>query len=126
MNSESAARKLFLDDRRKAPLGWDVVRSYAEFVDYIEKLGVPDVISFDHDLAFEHYPFGEQNPTDRINYETYSEKTGYHCARFLVERLEFPKTAIVHSLNYTGARNIAHLLGRYTHVIIKPYAEEVR
>ena len=34
---------------------WDVVRTYDDFVGYIEHFGVPDLISFDHDLADEHY-----------------------------------------------------------------------
>jgi len=62
-------RKLFLDDIRspKDAIGlvpshmnqfywsndWDVVRSHDEFVDFIEKNGVPDFVSFDHDLADE-------------------------------------------------------------------------
>ena len=34
---------------------WDIVRTYNDFVGYIEHFGVPDLISFDHDLADEHY-----------------------------------------------------------------------
>jgi hypothetical protein len=116
--------KLFLDDMRPAPSGWDLVRSYQEFVDYVDKLGVPQVISFDHDLGFEHYPFGEQDPTERIPYEQYTEKTGYHCAQYLVGKGQFPETAIVHSFNIVGARNIAHLLGRHCEVIVAPYRSE--
>ena len=33
---------------------WDVVRNYNEFTEYILKNGIPDLISFDHDLGEEH------------------------------------------------------------------------
>ena len=36
---------------------WVVVRSYNEFVDYITKNGLPKLVSFDHDLAPEHYAY---------------------------------------------------------------------
>ena len=29
---------------------WDIVRSHGQFVDWIEKNGIPDVVSFDYDL----------------------------------------------------------------------------
>jgi hypothetical protein len=117
-------RKLFLDDQRPAPLGWELVRSYTEFVDSITKLGVPDVIAFDHDLGFEHYPLMEQNPGDKIPYDSYKEKTGYHCAKWLVEQgSALPRVVVVHSFNTVGAQNIARHFLRYTdaEVIIFPY-----
>src|SRR5260370_10100302 len=84
-------RKLFLDDIRKPPDStWDVVRSYDAFVAYIETNGVPDIISFDHDLAFEHYPLNDSNlgysqPPKEIPYDRYTEKTVYDCAKWLCE-----------------------------------------
>lgn len=119
--------KLFLDDMRPAPMGWTLVRSYTEFVDHITNIGVPEVISFDHDLGFEHYPLAEQNPGDKIPYESYTEKTGYHCAKWLIENkpevLTNPLIVVVHSFNIVGARNIAQLFIRYTdaNVLMFPY-----
>lgn len=116
-------RMLFLDDshERRTPAGWDRVWNYKQFVEFIEMHGVPKYISFDHDLGFEHYPLGEQNPGERIPYDSYKEKTGYHAALLLVERNEFPEVAIVHSFNIVGAKNIMNLLGRYCDVIQVPY-----
>lgn len=56
--------KLFLDDERnpykvtwvKLPLGpWVVVRNYDQFIKHITNHGIPSFVSFDHDLADEHY-----------------------------------------------------------------------
>ena len=75
--------KLFLDDVRVPydvfrmninPLyendsDWVIVRSYYEFVNYIEKFGLPMYISFDHDLSYDAYPVSYTHltlPTKRI------------------------------------------------------------
>lgn len=114
-------KKLFLDDMRPAPLGWDLVKNYDEFVSYIETNGCPDVVSFDHDLGFEHYPLGEQNPGDTIPYDTYEEKTGYHCAKYMRDKGLFPELVIVHSWNIVGRSNIAFVFEKHTKVLIQPY-----
>jgi hypothetical protein len=44
----------------------------------IQELGIPDVVSFDYDLADVYY---EKQQFD-YNDET-QEKTGYHCAKWL-------------------------------------------
>jgi NAD+-processing family protein with receiver domain len=104
-------RKLFLDDTRKPPdFTWDVVRNYEEFVAYITLHGVPDIISFDHDLGFEHYPFNEESPGKEIPYDSYNEKTGYHCAQWLVENHKLPKQYLVHSMNMIGKANIEFVM----------------
>lgn len=51
-------RKLFIDDQagveRAIPqYDWDVARSSAEAIRYLEENGIPNVISFDHDLGGE-------------------------------------------------------------------------
>lgn len=104
-------KKLFLDDCRSIPdSSWDVVRSYKEFVEFIEKNGVPDIISFDHDLAFEHYPFSEESPGLEIPYDKYTEKTGYDCAKWLIENDKLPTKYFVHSMNPVGKANIEFVL----------------
>jgi hypothetical protein len=93
---------------------WNVVRDYDSFVDFITSNGIPDLISFDHDLAKEHqedyyaqvFKNGYQNP----DYDSYREKTGLDCAKFLCEYAERMnqeiKTCVVHSHNPVGAQNI--------------------
>lgn len=89
---------------------WVVVRDYSDFVQYIQDYGVPDVVSFDHDLAAEHYS-GDIDP------ESYTEKTGYDAAKFLVDycmehKVDFPEW-YVHSMNIQGAENISTFIRNY-------------
>lgn len=109
--SDNEERWLFLDDVRNAtPDRWDIVRSFASFVEYFATHPVPPVISFDHDLGIEHYPTKEQSHEDKIDYSSYTEKTGYDAAKWLVENNKLPKIAIVHSYNIVGARNIENVM----------------
>lgn len=118
-------RKLFLDDSRRAPdFTWDVVRNYAEFVSYISLHGMPDMISFDHDLGQEHYdhycstigPVSIEVDLNKIQipYQTFTEKTGYDCAKWLIvhcmdNKLRLP-SYMVHSMNPVGKKNIEFVL----------------
>lgn len=113
--------KLFLDDVRNPPdSSWSVVRSYDEFVKFVLDNGVPDVVSFDHDLAIDHYPFFEQSPTHTIPYDSYTEKTGYHAAQWLVGQ-GYPKIVIVHTQNPVGAMNIINVFATKTYTARLPY-----
>lgn len=80
---------------------WQVVRSYTEFVKWIETNGLPDFISFDHDLGLPKLPENE-------------EQNGMTCAKWLVNycmdyNLKLPDF-VVHSSNPAGKRNIEGLL----------------
>lgn len=121
--------KLYLDDIRSPrdtyPFTtveeWTIARNYDEFVKIIEARGLPHIVSFDHDLSFEHYPFNEPNGGSNnpkvIPYESYKEKTGMDCAKYLVEFCinrdrNLPKWQ-VHSANPVGAANIRSYLKSY-------------
>lgn len=104
---------LFLDDERMPKdvtwtaigLGpWVIVRNYEEFRIAVKANGVPDRVSFDHDLADAHYVACMNGSEDYG-----PEKTGYDCAKWLVHhcsgRYPFP-TYTVHSLNPIGRENI--------------------
>jgi len=113
---------LFLDDFRRPVdafdymhlpiynlLEWKIVRNYYAFVSIIEGKGVPEIISFDHDLADESYINQEFDYNDENQ-----EKTGYHCAKWLIDycldnNKELPKQIIVHSMNPYGSMNIKSL-----------------
>lgn len=122
------AYKLFLDDIRTlemaclsnpalAPLyrkeEWVIVRSYKEFVKCIEERGLPSMVSFDHDLADEHYAPEEYWDTDWHDHQEFREKTGYDCAKYLKEKIGNEIVVIMcHSSNPVGKEKILNLFNR--------------
>lgn len=99
----------FLKDERRT---WEVVRNYNQFVNVIQQRGMPEFISFDHDLGDEHYD-------KTIDSSQYKEKTGYECAKWLIEYCVNTKQLLpkwqVHSLNPVGGRNIDMILMTHRH-----------
>jgi hypothetical protein len=100
---------------------WNIVRNYDEFEDWIVRNGIPDLVSFDHDLAEEHIDdyfkqFAEKG-FQIPKYEDYKEKTGIDCANFLVEYCQKMnvnlKQCSVHSHNPVGAKNIQDFLNGF-------------
>jgi len=96
---------------------WEIVRSYDQFVAMIEKNGIPDVVSFDHDLSEEHldHYFDVTSKTGKIHYDELKIKTGKHCAEFLVDKLknlgdDVNIKTFVHSANFWGAKEIRETL----------------
>lgn len=118
---------LYLDDVRTPANDlpgyepWAVVRNYEQFTDYITKHGIPDFISFDHDLADEHMQdyFAQVNAQgyQSPSYDEYKEKTGLSCAMWLVdyciENNVAPKKCAVHSHNPIGSTNIQSCINSY-------------
>jgi hypothetical protein len=105
---------LYLDDMRVPSIfGVDLVRNYDEFVAFLTDHEMPELISFDHDLAFEHYPLAENRPGVQIPYGTYKEKTGLECARYIIDNKLPLKHWISHSMNVQGNINIATELRAY-------------
>jgi hypothetical protein len=98
------------------------VLSYEQFVQWINMFGLPDIISFDHDLADEHYtpPQYWENYQESKEYQeaqNYLEETGMDCAKWLVDYCMDNDVPLpiyyVHSANPVGADNIRGLLGNY-------------
>jgi hypothetical protein len=103
---------LFLDDIRfPADVTYDhrfgpykdviICRSYDDAVWLVEQRGLPDFVSFDHDLADEHY--GKDT----------GEKTGYTFAKWFCDYIMDNKVDLpegfayhIHSMNPVGAENI--------------------
>jgi hypothetical protein len=97
--------------------GWIIARSYDAFVDIIEGLGLPDVVSFDHDLHEEHikHYYSVTESTGVIEYGNLKYKTGKHCAEYLVQqcKAQQPKTLpeiFIHSANKWGVEEIRKVL----------------
>jgi hypothetical protein len=109
---------LFLDDERMPSaagkymknniyynLDWVIVRDYEQFVNYITIHGLPDIVSFDHDLAAIHY-----DPSTWVQGFVYKEKTGMDCVKWLVDYCintgnEFP-IWYLHTMNPVGRENM--------------------
>lgn len=95
---------------------WVVVRNYEEFVETIRTQGIPRFVSFDHDLAPDHYrvPFEawELDPS----LENLPEKTGNDCAKWLIEYCKEQKHSIpscfIHSMNPVGSSRIHETLNK--------------
>ncbi len=116
---------LFLDDvRLPNHVTWvdlppnqhySVVRNYQEFVDLITLRGIPKFVTYDHDLSDDHYGHGLRG--DNIPYDQYAEKTGYDCAKWLVDYcmkkgVKHPPY-MVHSMNPVGKQNIINYVESY-------------
>jgi hypothetical protein len=117
----SAARNktiLYLDDVRVPDAPNCVhVRNYDEFVKYLKTHKMPDVISLDHDLAEEHLPYPEEEDirmeTRSIPYETYKEKTGLDCIRYIIDNKLPLKQWDIHSTNAVGGYKMMDMLFDY-------------
>jgi len=118
-------RNPFLNVEGKVPKEKGIIEwvlNYQEFVEWITKFGLPDIISFDHDLAYEHYTPEEYWDDYELSKEyqeskKYTEKTGLDCAKWLVDYcmdndMKIPKF-YVHSANPVGADNIRNYLLNY-------------
>jgi len=123
---------LYLDDYRQPKdsfsytynkiyydLEWVIVRSYDEFVKYILENGLPQMVSFDHDLADEHYdPDMYGSETYNKLYDSFEFKTGYDCAKWMIKycmfnKIKLPAAIHVHSMNPAGKQNIKNLFDTY-------------
>lgn len=91
---------------------WDIVRNYKEFVAFIESNGIPDVVSFDHDLADAHY-----DPDTWKEHFKYEEETGLDCAKWLIQYCKKQGKPLpvcyCHSMNPVGKENILRELKQY-------------
>jgi hypothetical protein len=119
---------LFLDDERvpskvtwtAIPLvPWVIVRSYETFVSHIKKYGLPKIVSFDHDLADEHYArYHEANElTGIFRYEGLSVKTGLEAAQWMVRYCEennLPSPeCYYHTRNQFGEANMRKVINNF-------------
>lgn len=133
-NKETKSRFLFLDDTRNPSAAWlhddatslekkshisnhkwEVVRSYDAFVRWIDMNGIPIVVSFDHDLDSQAMlQFEDALSSGFIDYVKFQNKTGKHCAEYLVNKCfelgePIPKY-YVHSANHLARPVITKIL----------------
>ncbi len=96
---------------------WVVVRTYEDFVQTIEEKGIPNAVSFDHDLDEEHirHYYKVTESTGVIKYDNLKVKTGKHCAEYFVQKykeLQPPHIphVYIHSANQWGVQEIKRAL----------------
>lgn len=111
-----AEKKLLLEASNTQNCEWEVVRNYNDFCAFIDKFGLPAVVSFDHDLHTEHieHYFDVTSKTGIIEYGNLKHKTGKHCAEYFMEKwreAKKPEVSIyVHSANRWGQTEIKNIL----------------
>jgi len=126
-------KRIYLDDVR-TPVSpnnewvdgieeWTVVRSYDEFVKTVTEIGLEniEVISLDHDLGDSAMKEWHTNVYHNytLNYDNITEKTGYDCAKWLVEQWLDGKPVVdvyTHSANAIGSANIMGIINNYRHI----------
>lgn len=97
------------------------VKTYDEFVDWINTNGLPDICAFDHDLSPDSYDLYHKHngyKDSDINYEEYKFKTGYDCAKYLVDycidnNKKLTSEVYSYSMNTKGRENILGLLNNF-------------
>lgn len=133
MSKTNIKKLLWLDDIRnpfennwlvfspiEQPFEVSWVKSYKDFVHWIQLMGLPDGICFDHDLGYElpndKIKSGNfiDTPIGRMDANAIINKTGMDCAKWLVEycldnNLPIPPYNI-QSANPAGKANIDGLL----------------
>jgi hypothetical protein len=121
---------IYLDDVRTPTQGvgednqpWVVVRSYDEFVEKVNEIGLDNIqaISLDHDLGDSAMKEWHNNVYHnyKLDYDNITEKTGYDCAKWLVEQWMDDKpvvTVMTHSANAIGSANIMGYINNYKHI----------
>jgi len=133
--------RIYLDDVRTpiedpnfSKTDWVIVRSYDEFTAKVKEIGLESIsmISLDHDLgdtAMKEY-FENVSPNYKLDYDNIQEKTGYDCAKWLVDHyydnyetqesrsekksrgIIFPRV-YTHSANPIGSANIMGYINNF-------------
>lgn len=118
-------RNPYIDVEGKVPANYDKIEwvlNYEQFVQWIIRFGLPNAISFDHDLADEHYVPEEywetlQKSREYQEAQNYQEKTGMDCVKWLVEYCMDNNYKLpiyhIHTANPVGAENMKGLLDNF-------------
>lgn len=116
--------RIYLDDvRTPIDKDWIIARNYDEFVRIVSAHGLENIktISLDHDLGDSAMKEWHKNVYHNytLDYNNITEKTGYDCAKWLVEQWMNGKPVVdvyTHSANAIGAANIMGYINNYRHI----------
>lgn len=129
--------KIYLDDvRTPTDPEWTVVRTYHEFCEKVEEIGLKNIaiVSLDHDLdesAMVEY-YNNVSPNYTLDYNNIKEPTGFHAAKWLVDHFyqtspewsQLPRAekrkailpvpiVLTHSANPIGSANIMGIINNF-------------
>lgn len=128
--------KLWLDDERPAPKGWDWIKTAQDAIVALDELRrkgwlrLLTHMSFDHDLADVHYGYwhaGQILPKEHparalARKESAKEMTGYDVLLWMAEHEVWPTEACyVHTHNAAAQKKMCGVIDRYG-----PYDQPVR
>lgn len=112
--------KLVSDSEYQLPVSVVWIKNYDEFKLYLRHRGLPELVSFDHDLADEHYDPSMLHDPESYNekYDSFQEKTGYDCLKYLCQYcqdnvLPLPKEIHFHTANPVGKQNMISYLENF-------------
>lgn len=93
---------------------WEIVRSHGQFINWIIENGLPDLISFDHDLTDDDNLKEELNIKEWFDFDNNRDYNGMDSAKWLINycvdnNLKLPEY-VIHSANPVGYDNIKELL----------------
>lgn len=117
-------QKIYLDDVR-TPIDstWVITRDYDEFVRKVTSIGLDNIefISLDHDLGDSAMKEWHTNVYHnyKLDYNNITEKTGYDCAKWLVNQWLDGNPVVdvyTHSANAIGSANIMGIINNYRHI----------
>ena len=116
--------RIYLDDvRTPIDKDWIIARNYDEFVRIVSTYGLENIktISLDHDLGDSAMREWHKNVYHNytLDYNNITEKTGYDCAKWLVQQWMNGKPVVdvyTHSANAIGAANIMGYINNYRHI----------
>jgi hypothetical protein len=116
----SMRKRIYLDDVR-TPVEkdqWVVVRSYDEFVEKVNEIGLENIslISLDHDLGDTAMAEWHKNVYHNyeLNYDNITEKTGMDCTKWMDGQPIVD--VVIHSANAIGSANMMGYINNYRHI----------
>lgn len=95
---------------------WNIVRDYDQFIFKIKKYGIPLAISFDNDLAPQHYKdYQKAALSGYFDWQFVQPKMGLHALTYILElckkeNKKIPKIYI-HTANHFARAEMERILG---------------
>lgn len=114
---------IYINDERYVKCDWIIVRSHDEFVEKVSNMWYekmfPSLVSFDHDLAREHYISAMYDGVEEYDSvaKTFSIPTGRRSAEYLVNFCKLNQLALpeclIHTMNPAGEIRIRKTLSMF-------------